>query len=89
VPTGKKNESTGGSWARSRARQQKKPRYIPRGGEAHLVKPYKSLITEIAQDTFNSCHSKFAKQLMELRKNIANHLQHFSVGEGYLVAAMV
>jgi hypothetical protein len=66
----------------------RKPRYIPRaGGEA--TKGFKSAISEITQDTFNTGQNKFAAQFMQSRKNVANYLQRTSVSEGYLVAETV
>jgi hypothetical protein len=54
-----------------------------------VTKPYKSAISEIAQDTFNTGHNKFAAQFMQSRKNIASYLQCLLVAEGYLVALTV
>jgi hypothetical protein len=66
----------------------RKPRYFPRaGGEA--TKGFKSAISEIAQDTFNTGQNKFAAQFTQLRKNVANYLQRTSASEGYLVAETV
>jgi hypothetical protein len=68
----------------------RKPRNFVRGGRVETgVKPYKSVITEIVQDTFNTGQNKFAVQFMQSRKNVANYLQHNSAVEGYLVAQMV
>jgi hypothetical protein len=69
-----------------------RPRYILKGGRMDLTtgtKPYKSALSEIAQDTFNTGHNKFAAQFKQLQKNIANYLQHTSVAKGYLVAQTV
>jgi hypothetical protein len=55
----------------------------------HATKGFKSLISEIATDTFNTRHTKFAAQFTQLRKNIANYLQRTSACEGYLVAETV
>ena len=66
----------------------RKPRYFPRaGGEA--TKGFKSAISEIAQDTFNTGQNKFAAQFTQSRKNVANYLQRTSASEGYLVAETV
>jgi hypothetical protein len=67
----------------------RKPRYhFPRtGGE--MTKGFKSMISEIAQDTFNTGQNKFAAQFTQLRKNVANYLQRTSASEGYLVAKTV
>ena len=48
-----------------------------------------SVIAEIAQDTFNMGHNKFAAQFMHLCKNIVNCLQRSLVAKGYLAAQMV
>jgi hypothetical protein len=51
-----------------------RPRYILKGGRVDLTagtKPYKSAITEIAQDTFIMGHNKFVAQFTQLHKNIA------------------
>ena len=63
--------------------------YFAQGGGIDSVKPHKSAISEIANDTFNTSHNKFAAQFTELRKNIANYLQRSLVAEGYLVVEMV
>jgi hypothetical protein len=49
----------------------------------------KSTIGEIANDTFNTGHNKFADQFTQSRRNVANYLQQTSAAEGYLVAKMV
>ncbi len=53
------------------------------------MKPHKSAISEIANNTFNTGHNKFAVQFTESQKNVANYLQRSSAAEGYLVAEMV
>jgi hypothetical protein len=53
------------------------------------VKPDKLAISEIANDTFNTGHNKFATQFTESQKNIANYLERSLVAEGYLVAETV
>ncbi len=68
---------------------RRKGRYLPRGGGIEIVKPHKSAISEIAQDTFNAGHNKFAAQFLQSRKNVANYLQRSSAVEGYLVAETV
>ncbi len=67
----------------------RKPRYhFPRtGGE--MTKGFKSGISEITQDTFNTGQNKFAAQFTQSRKNVANYLQCTSASEGYLVADTV
>ncbi len=63
-----------------------KPRYYPRSGE---TKGFKSTISEITHDTFNTGQNKFATQFTQLRKNVANYLQRTAASEGYLVAETV
>ena len=64
------------------------PRYFPEaGGEA--TKDFKSAISEIAQDTFNTRQNKFSAQFTQSCKNVANYLQRTSASEGYLVAETV
>ena len=66
----------------------RKPRYFPQaGGEA--TKGFKSAISKIAQDTFNTGQNKFAAQFTQPHKNMANYLQCTSASEGYLVAETV
>ncbi len=54
-----------------------------------MTKGFKSVISEIAQDTFNTGQNKFAAQFTQLCKNVANYLQRTSASEGYLVAETV
>ncbi len=66
------------------------PRYFcPQGGGGELTKGFKSAISEIAHETFNMGQNKFAAQFTQLRKNVANYLQHTASSEGYLVAKTV
>ncbi len=62
-------------------------KFHPRAGES--TKGYKSAISEIATDTFNTGQNKFAAQFTQSRKNVANYLQCTSASEGYLVAETV
>ncbi len=62
-------------------------KFYPHAGE--LTKGYKSTISEIATDTFNTGQNKFAAQFTQSRKNVANYLQRTSANEGYLVAETV
>jgi hypothetical protein len=55
----------------------------------HTTKGFKSSISKIVTNTFNTGHNKFAAQFTQLHKNIANYLQRTSACEGYLVAEMV
>jgi hypothetical protein len=63
-----------------------KPRYYPQLGE---TKGFKSAISKIAHDMFNTGQNKFAAQFIQLRKNVANYLQCTAALEGYLVAETV
>ncbi len=54
-----------------------------------MTKGFKSAISEIAQDMFNTGQNKFAAQFTQSRKNVANYLQRTSASDGYLVAEMV
>jgi hypothetical protein len=51
-----------------------------------MTKGFKSAISEIALDTFNTGQNKFAVQFTQSRKNVANYLERTSASEGYLVA---
>ena len=66
----------------------RKPRYFPRAG-LEATKGFKSGISKIPQDTFNTGQNKFAAQFTQSRKNVANYLQRTSASEGYLVAETV
>ena len=61
--------------------------FSPIGGEA--MQGFRSAISEIAQDTFNTGQNKFAAQFTQPHKNMANYLQCTSASEGYLVAETV
>ena len=50
---------------------------------------FKSAISKIAEDTFNTGQNKFAAQFTQSRKNMSNYLQCTSAYEGYLVAKTV
>jgi hypothetical protein len=63
-----------------------KPRYYPRLGE---TKGFKSAISKIVHDTFNMRQNKFATQVTQLQKNVANYLPSTAALEGYLVAETV
>jgi hypothetical protein len=65
-----------------------KLRYFHQGGN-DATKGFNSTIGEIANDTFNTGHNKFAAQFTQSRRNVANYLQQTSAAEGYLVAEMV
>ena len=60
------------------------------GGRKHWYFAQGGIIdVEIANNTFNTGHNKFAAQFTELRKNIPNYLQRSLAAEGYLVAETV
>jgi hypothetical protein len=63
----------------------RKAGYFSGGGGIKAAKPNKLLITEIAGETFNTGHNKFAAQFTESHKSVANYLQRLSAAEGYLV----
>jgi hypothetical protein len=42
------------------------------------MKGFKSVISKIAQDTFNTGQNNFAAQFMQLRKYVANYLQRMA-----------
>jgi hypothetical protein len=50
------------------------------------MKGFKSAVSEIAHNTFNTGHNKFAAQFTQLQKNVVNYFQRTAVSEGYLVA---
>jgi hypothetical protein len=65
----------------------RKPRYFPRGrGVNHSTKPFKSMISEIAEHTFNTGENKYAAQFTQPHEEVANYPQCTSAEEGYLVA---
>jgi hypothetical protein len=66
----------------------RKPRYFPQGG-GEATKGFKSAISEITQDTFNTGQNKFAVQFTQSWKNVANYLQWTLASKGYLVAKTV
>ncbi len=54
-----------------------------------MAKLHKLARSEIANDTFNTGHNKFAVQFTESQKNVANYYQWSSAAKGYLVAETV
>jgi hypothetical protein len=52
-------------------------------------KGFKSSISKIANDTFNTGKNNFTAQFTQSRKNVANYLQRIAAEEGYLVAETV
>jgi hypothetical protein len=65
-----------------------KSRYYPRGG-VDATKAFKSTISEIAEDTFNTGQNKFPAQFTQSRKNVSNYLQRTLAYKGYLGAETV
>ena len=53
------------------------------------TKGYKSTISKITNETFNTGQNVFAAQFTQSRKNVANYLQRTAADEGYLVAETV
>ena len=81
----------------SRGRQVKKE---GRGGRGYggggykgrtpfVLKAFKSPITEITSDTFNTGQRKFADQFNQSREKIASYVQHSVGKEAYLVAQKI
>ncbi len=83
------DESTGCSGLQRRLwwQQHKAKIFSPRRGR--VKKGFRSPISEISEDTFNTGKNEFAAQFMQLHKNIANYLQQMLLAEGYLVAKIV
>ncbi len=50
------------------------------------TKGIKSAISKFANKTFNRGQNRFAAQVTQLRKNVANYLKRTAADEGYLVA---
>ena len=69
-------------------RSRGKSRYYPQGG-VDATKAFKSTISKIAEDTFNTGQKKFATQFTQSRMNVSNYLQRTLAYEGYLVAETV
>jgi hypothetical protein len=53
-----------------------------------LIKGFRSSITDIVTDTFNTRQNEFAAQFTHSRKNVANYIQQTVADEGYLIAEM-
>jgi hypothetical protein len=60
-----------------------------RNWENPPIKGFRSSITEIATDTFNTGQNKFVVQFTQLKKNVANYIQQMAADEGYLIAKTV
>ena len=71
-----------------RGSSREKPRYYPQGG-VDTTRVFKSAISKIAEDTFNTGQNKFAAQFIQSRKNVSNYLQRTLAYKGYLVAKTV
>jgi hypothetical protein len=65
---------------------REKPRYYLWLGES---KEFKSPISKIVHNTFNTGQNKFAAQFTQSQKNVANYLQRMAASKGYLVAETV
>ncbi len=73
---------------RGRSGGRGKPRYHPQGG-VYATKAFKSAISKIAEDTFNTGQNKFTAQFTQSRTNVSNYLQRTLAYEGYIIAEMV
>jgi hypothetical protein len=57
----------------------RKLQYFPQGrGVDHSTKPFKSMISEIAEHTFNTGENKYVAQFTQRREEVANYLQRMS-----------
>jgi hypothetical protein len=65
-----------------------KPRFWFQSNDNGSLKGFKLALSEIANNTFNTGHNKFATQFSQSRKYVMNYLQRMS-DKGYLVAQMV
>ena len=54
-----------------------------------MTKAFKSTISEIAENTFNTGQNKFAAQFTQSRKSASNYLQRTLACKGYLVTKTV
>ncbi len=81
-----KNEPVGSSRSWRRPRQKRETKILSALRE---TKGFKSTISKIAHNTFNTGQSRFAAQFTQSRKNVANYLQRTVASEGYLVAETV
>jgi hypothetical protein len=83
------DESTSHGRARSISRtwRNKETLILTRGREP--TKGFKSAISKITHDTFNTGQKKISAQFTQSQKNVANYLQHTLAAEGYLVAETV
>ncbi len=60
-----------------------------RGREDPPTKGFKSAISKIATDTFNTGQNHFATQFTQSRKNVTDYLQCTAADKGYLVVEPV
>ena len=65
-----------------------RPRYYPQGG-VDAAKAFKSAISKIAEDTFNTGQNKSVAQFTQSRKNMSNYLQRTYAYKWYLVAETI
>jgi hypothetical protein len=68
---------------------QGKGRWYFRGQGDPPSKGFKSTISKIANNKFDTGKNHFAAQFTQSRKNVANYLQRTVAEEGYLVAETV
>ncbi len=54
-----------------------------------MTKAFKSAISKIAEDMFNTGQNKFKAHFTQSRKNVSNYLQRTLAYEGYLIAKTV
>ena len=54
-----------------------------------MSKAYKSAISEIGEQTFNTGHNKYAAQFTWSREEIKNYVQRALTDKGYLVAETI
>jgi hypothetical protein len=64
------------------AGRTKRAQQFYRGQGDPPTKGFKSAISEIANNTFNTRQNWFAAQFMQLRKNVANYLHQTATDEG-------
>jgi hypothetical protein len=74
-----------GAAGRCAATGKAKPRFHFHGNGDGGVKLFKSAVSEITNDTFNTGQNKFAAQFTLSHKNVVNYLQR-TFDKGYLVA---
>jgi hypothetical protein len=75
--------AAGQGTAAAGCRGVQKPRYFHRAGRG-TTKGYTLSIAEIKNNTFNTGHNKFAAQLTQSRRNVANYLARNKSGVTFL-----